>query len=210
MAKREETVIDARTHDPDLEPEGEPEGIPGSGSRRTTVGRELLEWTKTLVLTVVLAFGLRSVVVEAFVVPTGSMRPTIVEGDHLLGTKFHYWFWEPQRGDVVVFRPPDRAQELSGVRSERFVKRVVAVGGDTVEIRSGVVFVNGVAVEEPFIAEAPHYEVPSRIVPENHVFVLGDNRNESLDSHRWGFLSEESLIAHVFARYWPLRRVGGL
>lgn len=172
--------------------------------------KELREWLKTLVITVGVALAVRAVVVEAFVVPSGSMRPTIVEGDHVLGTKFHYWLWPPRRGEVVVFRPPEEAQRLAGTPVPRYVKRVIAVAGDELEIAHGEVRVNGVALDEPYVAEPPAYVLRRTVVPPGHVFVLGDNRNESLDSHRWGFLAEESLIAHVFARYWPIDRIGRL
>ncbi len=167
-------------------------------------------WLRTAALVVLASLAMRAVVVEAFVVPSGSMRPTIVEGDHLLGSKFHYRFWQPRRGEVVVFRPPDEALRIGRADATRYVKRVIAVEGDEVEIRDGVVRVNGAALAEPYVAEAPDYVFPARRVPPGHVFVLGDNRNESLDSHRWGFLPREALLAHVFARYWPPRRIGGL
>lgn len=172
--------------------------------------KELREWGKTLLLTVGVALGVRAVVVEAFVVPSGSMRPTIVEGDHLLGTKFHYWIWAPRRGDVVVFRPPEKAQRLAGTPVPRYVKRIIAVAGDEIEVRSGQVRVNGELLEEPYVAEPPSYVLRRTVVPPGYLFVLGDNRNESLDSHRWGFLAEDSLIAHVFVRYWPIDRIGRL
>jgi signal peptidase I len=90
------------------------------------------------------------------------------------------------------------------------VKRVVAVEGDTIEIADGVVKVNGNALQEPYIATPPLYRLDSIEVPPDHFFVLGDNRNQSLDSHFWGFVPESLLIAHVFARYWPLDRMGSL
>lgn len=167
-------------------------------------------WLRTAALVVLASLAMRAVVVEAFVVPSGSMRPTIVEGDHLLGSKFHYRFWQPRRGEVVVFRPPDEALRIGRADATRYVKRVIAVEGDEVEIRDGVVRVNGGALAEPYVAEAPDYVFPAQRVPPGHVFVLGDNRNESLDSHRWGFLPREALLAHVFARYWPPERIGGL
>ncbi len=168
------------------------------------------EWLRTALLVVAGSLAMRAVVVEAFVVPSGSMKPTIVEGDHLLGAKFHYRVWHPSRGDVVVFRPPPSAQHLGRSEAQRFVKRVIAVSGDEIQIVDGRVRVNGEPIDEPYIAEPPGYAFPRTVVPEGHVFVLGDNRNESLDSHRWGFLPEEDLIAHVFARYWPPGRIGGL
>jgi len=171
---------------------------------------EAREWGKTLLYTGLLSLVLRVAVVEAFVVPTGSMRPTILEGDRLLGSKFHYWFKHPARGDIVVFRPPDKAQQAAEKKVPRFVKRVIAVAGDTVEVKRGHVWVNGAPVEEPYLAAPPRYRIPPVVVPEGQLFVLGDNRNESFDSHTWGFLTEESLIAHVFARYWPPSRVGSL
>jgi signal peptidase I len=189
------------------EPAPESRGMDEHGKRWR---HEAIEWGKTIVMTVGLALVLRTFVVEPFVVPSGSMRPTIMEGDHLLGTKFHYWFRPARRGDVVVFRPPEKALRLADARVERYVKRVVAVGGDSVEIRRGRLFVNGEPQEEPYIAEPPRYVVRTMTVPPGQLFVLGDNRNESLDSHRWGFLPEDALIAHVFACYWPLDRIHGL
>jgi signal peptidase I len=171
---------------------------------------EAKEWGKTLLYTGLLSLVLRVAVVEAFVVPTGSMRPTILEGDRLLGSKFHYWFWRPQRGDVVVFRPPESAQQITDKKVPRYVKRVIAVAGDTVEVKRGHVLVNGETIDEPYVDKLPKYRIPPIVVPEGQLFVLGDNRNESFDSHRWGFLAQESLIAHVFARYWPPNRIGSL
>lgn len=178
-----------------------------------TVRREwwdVREWFRTALLVVAAALAMRAVVVEAFVVPSGSMKPTIREGDHLLGSKFYYRVWEPRRGDVVVFRPPLGARQMGRSDAPRYVKRVIAVAGDEVQVMDGSVRVNGAPIDEPYIAEPPGYAFPPTIVPDGHVFVLGDNRNESLDSHRWGFLPEDALIAHVFARYWPPRRIGGL
>jgi signal peptidase I len=171
---------------------------------------DVREWLRTALLVVVASLAMRAVVVEAYVVPSGSMKPTIREGDHLLGTKFHYRFWAPRRGDVVVFRPPEAVRQLGYANVPRYVKRVIAVAGDEVEIEDGVVRVNGQALQEPYVAERPSYSFARAKVPPGNVFVLGDNRNESLDSHRWGFLPEEDLIAHVFACYWPPQDIGGL
>ncbi len=177
---------------------------------KRTWWQQLREWSKAILFSLALALVLRAAVVEAFVVPTGSMRPTIHEGDRLLGSKFHYRFHDPRVGDIVVFRPPETAQRAMGPEVKRLVKRVVAVAGDTVEIRGGVVLVNGQALEEPYVESPPRYRLERVTVPADHLFVLGDNRNQSNDSHFWGFVAETDLIAHVFARYWPPTRIDAL
>lgn len=171
--------------------------------------RRLVEWTHALVSTTVMFLVLRAVVVEAYEVPTGSMRPTIREHDRVLGTKFEYWLREPSRGDVVVFRTPPtvRAMQADG-GSERLLKRVIAVAGDVVEVRDGAVRINGIRQDEPYLQDRPDYRMPAVRVPKGHVFVLGDNRNNSLDGHIWGFLPEDALLAHAVVRYWPPWRVG--
>jgi signal peptidase I len=138
------------------------------------------------------------------------MRPTILEGDRLLGTKFHYWFRDPRAQEIVIFRPPENARAYVGPEVKRLVKRVVAVEGDKIEIADGIVIVNGHQLQEPYIETPPLYPLAPVVVPPDHFFVLGDNRNQSLDSHFWGFVPESELIAHVFARYWPLDRIGSL
>ncbi len=172
--------------------------------------REAREWGRTLLFTAGLSLFLRVAVVEAFMVPTGSMRPTILEGDRLLGSKFSFWFRNPRPLEIVVFRPPEGAKAFVAPDVTRLVKRIVAVEGDTIEVEAGVVRVNGEILDEPYIAAPPHYSLPPTEVPEDHVFVLGDNRNQSLDSHYWGFVPKDELIAHVFARYWPPSRIGAL
>ena len=168
--------------------------------------RSVLEWAKTRALSALVIFGLKVAVVEADVVPTGSMRPTILEGDRVLGSKFHYRLFAPERGDVVVFRPP-AAVARAGQDASRYLKRIVAVGGDIVEVADGRVVVNGHVVDEPWIVDAPDYRLAPVRVPEGRLFVLGDNRNASFDSHAWGFLPEDRLLARVFARYWPPQRM---
>jgi signal peptidase I len=131
---------------------------------------EARDWIRTLLLTALLSLGLRVAVVEAFVVPTGSMRPTIQEGDRLLGSKFHYWFWAPKRGELVVFRPPPAAQEITQAEASRYVKRVIATAGDVVEVRDRRVRVNGRQLDEPYLEAPPRYDMPPTRVPEGQLF----------------------------------------
>jgi signal peptidase I len=174
-----------------------------SGQTRATYKTVLYDWVKTIVLAVLLAFVLRTTIVGSYFVPTGSMKPTIGVGDRLLGCKFLYWFADPHPGDIIVFEPPPQAH----TRVARFVKRVVAVEGDTVEVRAGALYRNGQRVDEPY-ASAPLYELPLEKVPHHSLFVLGDNRNNSADGHVWGFVPEDNVEAKIVFRFWPLARLG--
>lgn len=162
------------------------------------------EWAKSLGIALVLAFGIRTAVVEAFYIPSGSMEPTLQIGDRILGNKFWFWFAAPHRQDIVIFSPPDAAQLAAGA----MIKRVIAVEGDVVEVHEGTVRVNGRIVREPYLKERPDYFLPPTAVPPDMLFVLGDNRNASYDSHAWGFVPRTHLRAKAFARYWPLSRLG--
>ncbi len=174
-------------------------------TRSNDVKAIIYDWVKTILLAVVLAFFVRTTIVGAYFVPTGSMKPTIGIGDRLLGVKFLYWFVEPERGDIVVFEPPPSAN--SDV--PRYVKRVVAVEGDIIEVNHGTLYINGEPVNEPY-ASPPHYRLSTREVPPSSLFVLGDNRNNSADGHVWGFLPKKNVEAKIIFRFWPLTRAGKL
>jgi signal peptidase I len=165
----------------------------------------LYDWVKTIITAIILALVVRTTIVGAYVVPTGSMKPTIGIGDRLLGCKFLYWFIDPEPGDIIVFEPPEEAHTTVS----RFVKRVVAVEGDVVEVKDGALYVNGQRIEEPY-ASRPFYELPPTKVPDNSLFVLGDNRNNSADGHVWGFLPKGNIEAKIVLRFWPLKRIGTL
>lgn len=162
------------------------------------------EWVKSISLALLLALGIRTAVVEAFVIPSGSMEPTLQIGDRVLGNKFWFWFAAPHRRDIVIFSPPPNAELAAGA----LIKRVIAVEGDVVEVRDSRVFVNGQSITEPYVKEQPQYLLPPTVVPRDMLFVLGDNRNASYDSHAWGFVPRSHLKAKAFARYWPLNRIG--
>jgi signal peptidase I len=170
--------------------------------------RAIFGWLRSSLPAIAFIIAFRVGVVDAYHVPTGSMRPTILEGDRFLAAKFHYRISEPERGEIAVFRPPETARPWLGERVPRLVKRIVAVEGDVVEMKAGALFVNGLPAEEPYLDAHASYSMGPIRVPPDHVLVLGDNRDNSLDGHIWGFLPESHLKARVFARYWPLGRVG--
>lgn len=192
------------------------------------------EWLIPLLWAALLALVIRAFFVQAFRIPTGSMRPTLLEGDRILVwklglaeqlrprlpmTDFFLFsldlpaFWEPQRGDIIVFRYPEDPKK-------DYVKRLIAFGDEVVEIRDGKLLVNGNLLKDPeAVAQTYYYNredwsygrkgEPVR-VPPGHYFVLGDNSGHSSDSRYWGFVPEENLIGKAVFVYWPIPRIGGI
>lgn len=156
--------------------------------------RFVLDILETLILAVVLYFGINAV--SARVRVDGfSMRPTLEDGEYILVNKLAYKTGEPERGDIVVFVFPVNPQE-------DLIKRVIGLPGETVSVHNGVVSVNGAPLAEPYIASPPAYD-GDWVVPEGQLFVLGDNRNDSRDSHQWGLLPIENVIGRAVIIYWP-------
>lgn len=155
------------------------------------MGLDILE---TLFLAVVLYFGINAI--SARVRVDGfSMNPSLENGEYILVNKLAYRIGEPQRGDIVVFSfPLDPNQDL--------IKRVIGLPGETITVQEGKVSVNGILLEEPYIAAPPFYN-GTWVVNEGQLFVLGDNRNESKDSHEWGLLPLENVIGKAVLIYWP-------
>lgn len=173
---------------------------------RRTIRGQITEALKIIVFAFVISWGLRATVVDARVVPSVSMLPTIQVGDRLLVDKISYRFTDITRGDVVVFQPPLNVDQ----RGIDYVKRVIGLPGDKVEIRNGEVFINEKELNEPYEKEKLDYTYGPMIVPEETYFVMGDNRNHSNDSHYWGVLAKKNIEGKVFIRYWPLGRLGKL
>lgn len=153
---------------------------------------------------------IRAVVIEPRYIPSLSMYPTFDVGDQLLVEKVSRYVRKVQTGDVVVFMPPEALVERGYKKEDAFIKRVVAREGDVVAIGHGKVVVNGEERTEDYLNEKAEYDWGPRTVPEGMVMVLGDNRNNSFDSHFWGFLPEENIIGRALVRYWPPQRVGSV
>ncbi|MBI3593871.1 MAG: signal peptidase I [Nitrospirae bacterium] len=163
------------------------------------------EYSQSLVIAFVLSMIIKVTVVEAFVVPTGSMEPTIAVGDRFFSNKLVYHFRTPHEGEIVIFTPPSQATPNGSIP---FVKRVIGVEGDWVEVRDGMVFVNHQPIHEKYVKEHPRYQLMPLQVPHDTLFVLGDNRNNSYDSHVWGFVPLGNIKAKATFRFWPLTRIG--
>lgn len=179
----------------------------GEGSRKKKpVWREYAE---AIVIAVVLALFIRTFVVQAFKIPSGSMMPTLLIGDHILVNKFIYRFTNPARDDIIVFKYPKD-------ESKDFIKRVIGLPGETLEIRRKVVYINGKPLDEPFVIHedptylprqtSPRDEFGPVTVPPHDYFVMGDNRDNSDDSRFWGLLSDKLILGKAFLIYWSWNR----
>lgn len=164
--------------------------------------REILSWIIVLVTAFGLAYFITNYVIVKAVVPTGSMEPTIMTDDKIIGNRIAYLFSEPKRGDIIIFKYPDD-------ETENYVKRIIGLPGDKVEIIQGKVYINDSAepLEESYLNEVPNpqdYYGPY-LVPEGCYFVMGDNRNQSLDARFWvnTYVAKEKIIGKVWFRYSP-------
>ena len=171
--------------------------------------REVREWIQSILVALVLTLIIRTYAVQAFKIPSGSMRPTLLEGDKLFVNKYVYRFEKPKRGDIIVFKyPVDPKKD--------FIKRLVGFGGENVEIRSGKIYVEGKGLEDPdsfgkfyYYNHDPYGGPGDRIrVPEDAYYVLGDNSANSTDSRFWGFVPKKNVLGKAVFRWWPPKRIG--
>ncbi|MDR1603417.1 MAG: signal peptidase I [Gracilibacteraceae bacterium] len=164
-----------------------------------------VEWLGLLVAALLLTLLIRTFVIDNRIVPTGSMLPTIQLNDRLFVDKLFYKMQGIDRGDIIVFHAPENVTE-----EKDMVKRVIGLPGETLEIKGGLVYINEQALNEPYVAEAPNYTFGPVAIPEEAYFVMGDNRNRSLDSHVWGFLADSYITGRIWVRYYPFSAFGKL
>ena len=183
---------------------------PGKSRRERRLEREkkkrragVAELVFTAFVAFVLVFGfVRPFVVEAYRIPTESMVPTLEVGDRVLASKFTYRVFEPEWGDIVVFDSVDEDDQT-------LIKRVVGVAEDEIQVQGGVLYVNDEAQEEPYLNDADQFRsyYGPTVVPEGHIFVMGDNRGNSADSRVFGPLPLENLKGEAFMRFWPVSNI---
>ncbi len=169
---------------------------------------QFLENLKIVTLALIVALLLRVFVAEPRFIPSDSMVPTLEIGDRLVIEKVSYRLHAPDFGDIIVFDPPQQLQQLGYSKDQAFIKRIIGQPGQIIEIKDGIVYRDQQPLTEPYIAEPPEYAWGPAEVPENQYFVMGDNRNDSNDSHVWGFLPRTQIIGRASFRFWPLDRVG--
>lgn len=192
--------------------------------RPTAFQSIFFDWIPTIIAAVITAFVIKTFGVASYYIPSESMVPTLEIQDRLLVNRFSYRFYfaEPERGDIMVFRPADKP-------NVDFIKRVIGVPGDEIQVKDGAVFVNGEKLEESYIKEPPEYSLPNADfefrnkdaniittnkdgepvvkIPEGYYFMLGDNRNDSNDSHVWGLQKRKDIQGKALFIFWPFNRV---
>ncbi len=178
-----------------------------------SMGRTIFEYARVILIGVLVAVLLLAFVVVNAQVPTSSMVSTIPVGSRLFGNRVIYYFSDPERGDIVIFRTPNPADE-----GELYVKRVIGLPGETVRISAGEIYITTVDGEEFHLVEDYLYEEPNQadlannqtvVLADNEYYTLGDNRNHSNDSRSWGPVTRDRIIAKVFFRYYPGFRIYG-
>lgn len=179
---------------------------------KTNTKREKGSFLKDLLIillsAIAIATFLKLFIVDSRVVPSSSMYPTIQIGDRIILNKLAYiGSLEPERGDIIVCKPPAELNSRYDL-----VKRVIGLPGETLEIKNGSVYINGEAIEEDYLNEEPIYTYNQIQIPEDCYFLLGDNRNQSLDSHYWSdpFINIKDIKGKVVGCYWPISDIGAL
>jgi signal peptidase I len=157
-----------------------------------------------IIISAISTFLIRTFIAEARYMPSSSMEPTLKISDRVIINKLAYNFEAPKREDIIVFNPTEALKARNF--KDAFLKRIIGIPDDTVEVKDGKVYVNEKVLEESYIAQPPDYQFGPVKVPPNSYLVFGDNRNNSYDSHYWGFVPKELIIGKATKIYWPLKR----
>ena len=181
--------------------------------------RVLIDWLATVAFALALVLFVKTEVANPYRIPSSSMEPTLHcarpgslctsrFSDRVLACRFCYWFHGPHRGEIVVFNVPSKAKEVCGAGGV-FVKRVIGLPGEVWQEKEGYVYINGKKLSEPYIKpeRRDFQSYPARKIPADHYFMMGDNRQASCDSRRWGTVPRANIIGKVFAIYWPPQRI---
>ncbi len=162
------------------------------------VRKEIFEWTATILAAVLVALFINNFIIVNATVPSSSMEKTIMTNDRVIGLRLAYRDSDPERGDIIIFKFPDNEKIL-------YIKRVIGMPGETVEIHNGEVTIDGEILSEPYLTTTTEGDFGPYLVPEGHYFMMGDNRNNSADSRYWNntYLSRDKIVGKAVLRYWP-------
>lgn len=196
-------------------------------SKETNLKSEIISWVEVIAVAVILALLIDGFIIINATIPSGSMEKTVMTGDRVLGTRFAYWFSDPKRGDIVVFKYP--VDEALG-KNTKFIKRVIGLPGETVEIKNGAVYINGEKLQEDYINGTWKVRNDGYTfeVPEDHYLMLGDNRNNSYarywpeialregatsdpeEALSFSYVARKKILGKAYFCYWPFRDFGSL
>ncbi|MFP5326872.1 MAG: signal peptidase I [Acidimicrobiia bacterium] len=171
-------------------------------AKSTSALKSLVEWIIVLGGALLVAFVVKTFLIQAFYIPSSSMERTLLIGDRVLVNKLSYDVGEVERGDIVVFeRPP---HDTGNPDIKDLIKRIVALPGETVELRDGEVFIDGRRLDEPYLQAHDDANVEPKKVPAGHYWVMGDNRSQSKDSRFFGPIPDDLIVGRAFVRIWPI------
>ena len=175
--------------------------------------RSAVEWGAVIVGALVVALVVKTFLFQAFYIPSASMEPTLRQGDRVLVNKLSYDLHDIHRGDIVVFELPPAKIGPDGIKD--LIKRVIGLPGETIETRDGIVYINDKKIDEPYLPKGVTTNkppIPRQVVPDGHIFVMGDNRDNSADSRyaTRGPIPIDTVVGRAFVQVWPPSRVGGL
>lgn len=165
--------------------------------RKKSMLRELLE---TVISAGIIAFIIITFIGQVTVVRGASMEPTLHDRERLIANKISYRFESPERNEIIIFRPP------IGIK-RNYIKRIIGISGDKIEIVDGKIYVNDQALEEPYVKYRSYEDMPPTIIPADSFFVLGDNRPNSSDSRYWGFVPRKNVVGKAWVVFWPLNKI---
>ena len=197
MAKKTKEELEKEIQDKVNKEKEKREQAVAQAPEKTNVAKEIFDWIAVIVFAILLSFLLHTFIIVNATVPTSSMENTIMAGDRVIGSRLYYLRHEPERGDIVMFDYPDDPSIL-------YIKRVIGLPGDHVEISGGTVYVNGEALDEPYLHVETEGEWGPYDVPEDCYFMLGDNRNDSADSRYWKntYLTRDGIVGKAVLKYW--------
>lgn len=219
-AQYEKVAASSASHEFESSPSPEDGAVPdGAGPRKPASSKkprnELTEWIKALVIAGILVAIIRWLLITPFIVDGESMEPNFLNRERIIVNKVLYDFREPKRGEVIVFHVPDEQRD--------FIKRVIAVPGDTVKVQGDTVYVNGKAIDEPYLkaaiakahaegreynnADFPNAQYPDGTVPPGTLFVMGDHRDNSKDSRMIGYIPMSRVVGRAELIFWPLNDI---
>jgi signal peptidase I len=180
-----------------------PAAAPSGGRTKPSGLRNAIEWVTIIAGALIVAFVVKTFLVQAFYIPSGSMLPTLQEQDRVLVNKLSYDVHDVHRGDIIVFKGPEQAEG----QVKDLIKRVIGLPGDTVEAHDGQLYVNGQPLKEPYLGPGiTTGPLEPQHVPPHHYWVMGDNRGNSKDSRFFGAIDQSLIIGRAFVRVWPIGR----